>query len=553
MKRLVYFLIVMVMLLTLTNCVPAKPTAVTTQAPPPPAAPTEPPAPPVVPTDTEAAPPATPEEVDDGTFTVAMYTDFTDWDPAAAFSLEIWFLRNVYETLLWYNLPGSEETFSPGLATSWETSEDGLSWTFSLRQGVKFHDGTDFNAQAVKYSIDRTIELGTGAAYIWAPVDNIEVKDDYTVVFHLKYAAPIDLIASSQYGAYIYSPTASEAGTEWFQQGHDAGTGPYMIESWEPDQQTVLVKFPDYWAGWKGQHFSKIFLKVVLEKSTQVQMLESGEADRASSVPIDSLDRLRANPEVSVLTGPSWMNSQFLINVKKPPTDNLLVRQAISYAWDYTTVVDKIYNGLAAVAEGPIPKTMWGHKDDLKLYTFDLEKAKSLIEESGLKPEELKIVLAYHSTSAEYENAALLLQQNLETIGVQVELKPGPWNTLWEEAKNLDTAPNIQTMTWWPTYPTPNDWLYGEYRTEDPTNFNLSHYSNPDMDAMLDKAMSLEGTDREEAIRLYGEIQQLLVDEAVAIFYADLSFRVTQRADILGTITNPAYNAPDFYLMYREP
>ena len=563
MKRNLTILLMIVLVLALSNCAPA-PTAAPTEAPP--VAPAETEAPPA-PAETEApvvteAPAATEEpaatespaeggEVDDGTFTVAMYTDFTDWDPAAAFSLEIWFLRSVYETLLWYNVPGSEETFSPGLATSWEVSEDGLSWTFHLREGVKFHDGTDMNAEAVKYSIERTKELGMGGAYIWSPLDYIEAVDDYTAVFHLKYPAPIDLIASSQYSSYIYSPAAGEKGTEWFQEGHDGGTGPYMIDSWEPDQQTVLVKFPEYWAGWEGEHFSKVILKVVLEKSTQVQMLESGEADRATSVPVDSLESLMANPEISVITGPSWMNSQFLINVMRPPTDNLLIRQAISYAWDYQTVVDKIYNGMAEIAQGPIPKTMWGHKADMELYSFDLEKAKALVEESGLSPEELKIVLAYHSTSSEYENAALLLQQDLAEIGIEVELKPGPWNTLWEECKNLDTAPNIMTMTWWPTYPTPNDWLYGQYRTEDPTNFNLSHYSNPEMDAMLDEAMALEGTDRDEAIRLYGEIQQLLVHDAPAVFYADIMFRITQRANIHGEKPNPAYNAPNFYLVYR--
>ena len=172
--------------------------------------------------------------------------------------------------------------------------------------------------------------------------------------------------------------------------------------------------------------------------------------------------------------------------------------------------------------------------------------------QSRYGPDELKIDIAYIGTSAEYENAALLLQQNLAEIGIEAELKPGPWTTIWEEAKNLETAPNLQSMTWWPTYPTPNDWIYGLFRTEDPTLFNLSHYSNPALDAELDEAMVLEATDRDEAIRLYGEIQQMLLDDAVAIFYADLNGRITRRADVVGAVTNPAYNAEYFYRLSRQ-
>jgi peptide/nickel transport system substrate-binding protein len=498
--------------------------------------------------------PATPAqtEFDDGTYVIAMYSDFTDWDPATAFSLEIWYLYNVYEPLLWYNPPGSAEQFTPALATSWESADEGMTWTFYLREGVTFHDGTPFNADAVKYSIERIMEMGGGAAWIWGAVEEIEIVDDYTVVFHLGYAAPLDLIASSQYQAYIMSPTSADKGTEWFMEGNDAGTGPYMVASWEPEQQTVLVKYDDYWGGWKGHHFSQVILKLALEQSTQVQMLESGEADRATLVPYDSIDSLEANPDISVNIVPSWMNAQFLINTQKPPTDNLLVRQALCYAWDYDTVVNDIYNGMASVAEGIIPKTMWGHNDHLNLYEFDLEKAQALLEEAGYGPGDLKLDLAYLSTSAEYENAALLLQENLAKIDVELELKPGEWTTIWENAKNLETAPNLQSMTWWPTYPTPNDWIYGLFRTEDPTFFNLSHYSNPEMDDLLDRAMIMEAIGRNVAIEMYGQIQQMLLDEAAAIFYADLSLRVTRRADIVGAVTNPAYGAEYFYNLSRQ-
>ncbi len=488
----------------------------------------------------------------DKTLVIAGYADMKDWDPSAAFSLEVFMLVNVYETLVRYNPPGAEKLLSPALAVSWETSPDGLTWTFHLRKGVKFHDGTPFNAAAVKYSIERTKKMKKGAYYIWAPVKEIKVVDEHTVQFLLKEPAPIDLIASSQYGAYIFSPAAAERGTEWFMKGNACGTGPYKVERWDKSQQVVMTKFDDYWGGWKGKHFERVIYKIVTEKSTQVQMIKSGEADFASLVPVDALAGLRKNPDIEVLTPDGWKNSQFLINVKKFPTDNLKVRKAILAAWDYQAVVESIYNGLASVAEGPVPKTMWGHNPNLNNPKFDLKLAKKLIEESGIPKDKLKLTCAYIGTSQEYSNAAQLLQANLAKIGVELELKPGPWTTIWQQAKNLETAPNLQSMTWWPTYPTPNDWLIGLFKTEKKTLFNLSHYSNPEYDALVDKGVKLEGVDRAAAIKAYQQAQAILVDDAVAVFYADVKSRIVKRASVGGYVYNPAYAAIRFYELYRK-
>ncbi|MCP4691941.1 MAG: ABC transporter substrate-binding protein [Desulfobacterales bacterium] len=486
------------------------------------------------------------------TFVYAAYADIKNWDPSVAFSMEVIMLVSVYEPLVYYNPPGSGKMLKPALATSWETSKDGLTWTFHLREGVKFHDGEPFNAAAVKYSIDRTMKMKKGAYYIWSPVKEIKVVDDLTVQFLLKEPAPLDLIASSQYGAYIFSPKAAEKGTEWFMEGRTAGTGPYRVDSWEKSQHVVLKKFDDYHGGWDGPHFNRIVLKVVLEKSTQVQMIKSGEADFASLVPIDSLKGLRKAPGVVVNTPKSWKNSMFLINCRKAPTDNLKIRQALYHAWDSRAVVDSIHNGLASIGEGPVPKTMWGHNDNLRKYEFDLEKAARLIKESGVAKDKLKMRMAYIATSQEYANSAQLLQANLAKIGVQLELTPGQWGTIWDQAKNLDTAPNLQSMTWWPTYPTPNDWLIGMFKTEEKALFNLSHYSNPAVDALIDKGVKLEGVDRAGAIKAYEEAQALIVDDVPAIFYADRLSIEVMRASLKGYVTNPAYSGIFFHQLSRK-
>lgn len=486
------------------------------------------------------------------TVTYAMYGDVKDWDPAIAFSLEVAMLVNVYEPLLWYNPPGSDAQFTPALATDWSVSDDGLTWTFRLREGVTFHDGERFDADAAKASIERTRELKQGAYYIWSGVESIEAKDPATLVIRTTEPQPIDLIASSQYGAYMYSPRAAAQGTDWFNQGNAAGTGPYTVRQWVQGQQVILDKNPEYWGGWSDDRFDRVILKVVTENSTQMQMLKSGEADFISLVPADVVETLNQEPGIDAYAIASWKNSQFLINTRKAPTDNPAFRRALTHLWDYDSVVNDIYAGFATVGRGPLPATMWGHDESIETPAFDPVRARELLEASGVPESEWKLSMAYIGTSEDYKNAALLFQENARQVGVEVELLPGEWGVIWDRAKNLQTAPNLQSMTWWPTYPTPSDWLIGLFRSEEKALFNLSHYSNPDYDGVLDEAVSLEGSDRERAIELYHQAQRMLMDDAVAIFYADIMTRVARRSEIRGLEVNPAYNAVFFHRLSRE-
>ncbi|MFT6557669.1 ABC transporter substrate-binding protein [Sneathiella sp.] len=494
---------------------------------------------------------AVPVQAKTNSVTYAMYGDIKDWDPSEAFSLEVMMLVNVYEPLLWYNPPGSEQQFTPALAESWKVSEDGLTWTFNLRQGVKFHDGEPLTAEAAKSSIERTRKLKKGAYYIWGAVSSIEAPETHTLVIKTKEPAPIDLIASSQYGAYIYSPKAAEKGAEWFNQGNAAGTGPYTVRQWKAGQQIVLDKNPDYWGGFDESNFERIYLKVVTENATQVQMLKAGEADFISLVPADQVDSLNNEPGITAKGVPSWKNSQFLINTQKAPTDNKKFRQALTMLWDYDKVVKEIYAGYAEPGKGVVPATMWGHNSNIKTPVFDVEKAKKLVDESGVPADQRKVTMAYIGTSEEYKNSALLFQANAAKAGIEVELKPGKWGAIWKNAKDLRTAPNLQSMTWWPTYPTPNDWMIGLFRTEEKALFNLSHYANSAYDKLVDEGAALEGSDRDAAVAKYAKAQKLLMEDATAIFYADIKGRVAYRSNIVGLQSNPAYAGIFFHRLKR--
>jgi peptide/nickel transport system substrate-binding protein len=314
----------------------------------------------------------------------------------------------------------------------------------------------------------------------------------------------------------------------------------------------VLEKNEDYWGGWEANQMTRVIFKIVRESATQVQLLLAGEADFLSLISVDLVTAFEKNPEIRVAYIPSWKNSQFLLNTQKGPTRDLNFRKALVHAWDYDMVVDQIYAGSAEVSRGIIPKSLWGHDESLEPPVFDLVKAREYLEASSVPPAERKISIAYIAASEAYQSSAELFQNNLAQFGIEAELKPGPWGTIWDAAKNPASAPNAISMTWWPTYATPSDWLTGIFRTEEPANFNLSYYANPVYDQLVEDGVRLEATDRDQAISKYQAAQRLLVEDAAAIFYADLKERVLHRAELENVRPNPAYNTIFFYEIRRQ-
>ncbi|MBW1955517.1 MAG: hypothetical protein JRI83_07315 [Deltaproteobacteria bacterium] len=238
----------------------------------------------------------------------------TTWDPSASYSVELSYMANIYEPLIWVSPPGSSKPFQPALAERYEVSTDGLTWTFYLRKGVTFHDGGTLSAKTVKDSFERTMRMGKGAAFILNPIKSIEAVDDNTVRFVLKNPAPFDRIAASAYAAWIISPKGAGKDREWFDAGNEAGSGPYMLESYKPDEEIVFKKFDGYWRGWKGPHFDRVVVKIVKEATVAEQMLDAGAADLANRVPIESSRHFNDKKCCERIVGPSFMNYALHLN-----------------------------------------------------------------------------------------------------------------------------------------------------------------------------------------------------------------------------------------------
>ena len=477
----------------------------------------------------------------------------TTWDPSAAYSTESSYMPNIYETLIWVSPPGSDKPFQPGLAEDWQVDDNGLKWTFYLRKGVKFHDGGMLTAQAVKDSIERTKKMGKGAAFIFAPVKEIKVLSDYAVQFILKEAAPFDRIIASANAAWIISPKAVKNDRKWFDAGHEAGCGPYMLESWKPDEEIIFKKFDGYWRGWEGPHFKRIVVKIIKEGTVAQQMLESGVADLATRIPTESARTFDAKPCCERPTGPSFMNYAIHLNTAKFPFNNKLIRKAASYAMPYKDMIEVSMGGLGTQAVGPIPKGQFGHDETLFQYTHDLDRAKKLMAEAGY-PNGLKekVIFTYASENVTEKAFAPLVKETLGKIGINVEIRPMIWTAQWELVKgDPEKAQDMAALLWWPTFSDPYETLYSLWHVEEKPYWNFSYYQDPEFDRTIMEAYSTP--DAKKAKALYAKASKMLVEDAPSIFLFDVERAVYKRAELKGYVINPNYpRVPFFYNMYKE-
>jgi peptide/nickel transport system substrate-binding protein len=505
-KRYLFFTLLLIAAFTLSACGPAA-TPVATQPlvtePPATEVPTEPPT---------AAPPTV--------LKVASTASFETFDPIASFSVEAAYLPNLYEGLLRVNPPDSAEKYTPLLATSWEASADSLTWTFHLRENVKFHDGEPLTAAAVKQSIEAAKDHG-GASFIWAPVDSIEAVDTSTVVFHLKYATAFELIVGSTYAAWIVSPKALDAfaadATYW-EKGVEAGTGPYMLESYSPDAEIVFTKNPDYWGGWTAGQYDKVVVSIVPEATTQQQMLEGGEADLVCScLPTESLPAFETNPNFTVIKDNSFFNYIAWFNTLRPPLDNVKVRQALSYAIPYEDIITIAVGGLGTQSRGPVPTGVFPWSPDVKQYNYDLDKAKALLKEAGHEGGGFPMKLTYTASNPAEALFAPLIKDSFAQIGVDVTIEPLKLSEQLAMGRNGAEGEDMSLMLYWPTYAdagVDNLWSLFYY-TEKPS-WNLSYWNNPQYQALIDAATT---SDQATAQPKYTEAMNILVDEAPGVFF----------------------------------
>ena len=517
----------------------ATPTPATPATPAPTAAPT-------------AAPTPVPTPAGPVVLKVAATANITTWDPVKSFSTEALYLANIYEPLLRINPPSASEKYTPVLAASWTSSADGLTWTFKLRDGVAFHDGEKLTADAVKQSIETAAAKG-GASFIWLPLDTITAVDPLTVEMKLKYAAPMDLVASSLYGAWIVSPkalAAAAADDKYFESGVDAGTGPYTIESYTADKEVLLTKFDGYWAGWSDtNHYDKVLISITPEAAVQQQMLDGGEVDLALSLPLENIAAYKDRPDFTFIDEPSFFNYVGFFNTARKPFDNVKVRQALSYAIPYADIITVGAQGYGTQSRGPVPAGVFPWSAETPQYSQDLDKAKVLLTEAGYANGGFKVNLTYAAENQNEARFAPLVKEAYAKLGVDVTITPIAFNQQWEQAKG-DAAgrQDMFLLLYWPTYSDAgSDNLWSMFHSSEKPFFNLSYWKDATFDKLVDDAIGLTATQRDQAQAKYVEAMKLLVDQAPGVFFYDTRFVTAIPKRILGFQYNLNYPFAQFF------
>jgi len=448
----------------------------------------------------------------------------------------------------------------PVLATNWESNKSADEWTFYLRKGVLFTDGSELNADAVKYTIDRLMAINLGPAAWYAKlVQSIEIVDNYTVKFHLKYPYSVfpNLLSALDAG-YIVSSTAFRAhatgddpwATEWARE-NVVGTGPYKITEWVWGQVIVLRENEEYWRGWEGKHFNGIDFRIIREDSSRKLAIQTGAVDYAEDINYTDIPSLQADGGVALHLNTTTQLWMVILNNQRPPLDNAKVRQAISWAYPYEATNDLIFMGYAKPAIGPSNTGILYHDPDVIQYTEDLDKAKAVLAESGIDPRAFTLELKYVAGLDYERRMAEAFQANLLQLGFKVEVQSAPWPSLVSmfELDPVDrphmgiyyNAPDFNdpfTQTFEPIYKSGEAW-------------NWAAHNDPQYDALL--AQAYKTTDSVELQDIAYKLQETLTNNAVNIFICEGLQASAVRSDIKGYYSISFYAGIAYiYDMYRE-
>jgi peptide/nickel transport system substrate-binding protein len=458
--------------------------------------------------------------------------------------------------------------FKPVLATSWSSNANKSVWTFQLRHGVKFHTGRCcMTSDDVKYSLARTMLAGMTntfglARFMSKPLQQIKTRGAYTVEFDLGRPQPlfVDQLSSLYMSLILDSKalkahaTKSDPWAHNWAEFHDAGTGPYTIQSWQHGQQVTLVRFPDYWGGWSGKHFSKVVVRSVPEEATRRELVERGQADLVGVLTPQDYDQLSHNSRVRVVLGPTTQVN-FLVMTEAGPLASPYARQALSYAFPYNAYLQAAYRShYAKRAYGPLASTLLGYDPHMFHYQTDLNKAKALLAKAGVKPG-TTLTFTYVSGLQNFQIAGELLQAQLQQLGINLKLQVLDETTFDNIAYGNtppSKRPNLMDNRWWPDFNDPYDEANTLINSADAgsTGANFGFYHNKQADALL---AAMKTADQEALVNDAAKLQDITSrQDPPAIWTDEPAQTLVLARSLKGLVINPVeIEAYDFYRMHR--
>ena len=472
-------------------------------------------------------PPAAAQPRSGGTLKAATISDPTILDPHRALSVaDMAFRESMYEnlTLLQHNL-----TLRPSLAVSWEPSDDLTSWTFHLRKGVKFHHGKTFTAEDVVFSMDRIMDPKTGSA-AKASLDYVKdvvAVDDHTVRFDLKYPNAFLPETLSIYQAKIVPSDIdpSRLETEGF------GTGPFMLEEYRRGERLVMKKNPDYWM--EGRPYpDKVIVFYMAEEEARVEALVSGQIDVSYVVEAPSVPRLEADKNVKVSSISSASYLVLIMDVRKAPFDNLLVRQAMQAATDRQAIIQATMFGRGILAhDSPIPPDNPHFSKDILAPPYDPARARKLLAKAGY-PNGIDVTLFTSNACEGTVEMAVVAKEKAAPAGIRITINRVPADAYWTKVWTIEP---FVAACWGARLL--DESIAAAYKPDGP--WNDAHYNNPEIMTLLTTARGQ--TDLGERAKTFAKIQRILRDDVPRIVVAFRPLFVAMRSDVMGFKAHPQY------------
>ncbi len=429
-------------------------------------------------------------------------------------------IENLFEGLVRYADESTE--IEPCLAASWETSPDGLAWTFHLRDGVRFHDGTALDAEAAVFSFLRQMDRDpphpfheVGGNYpFWRAmgmqdvVADVAAPDPRTVVFTLRRPSAPFLANLAMPFAAIVSPAAVARDRAGFFK-RPVGTGPYRFVEWVKDDHLTLERFPGYWGEKAG--LDRLVFRSLPENTVRLLAFERRELGGMDGIVPTDVPELERDSTVTLLRQPG-MNVAFLaMNCAKPPFDDLRVRQAVNHAVDRAAILHGLYRGLGVVAAGPLPPGLWSFDDSLAPYPYDPARARALLAAAGLAggfDTTLWAMAGPRPYMPEPEKVAQAIQADLARVGIRARIVTYEWGTyldLVQRGKH-----DLCLYGWTGDNGDPDDFLYALLDREVAAAFpstNVAFYRGEEMHALLGEAQ--RATDHARRADLYRKAQEI--------------------------------------------
>jgi peptide/nickel transport system substrate-binding protein len=440
----------------------------------------------------------------------------------------------------------------PWLAESWTISPDGLEYTFKLIKDAKFHDGSAITAEAVQYSFNRSLRLKKGGNWMFASAmdeKSTTVVDPNTV--KIKLTQPFAPFMSVLPWMFIVNPKVVEAnkgadeGQTWLKD-HEAGSGPFVIKRWEPGNLYELERFAGYWKKDGAGNVTGAIWKITRETSSQRLAVQKGDAHVAVDLTYDDMVALKGSPGVVLVMEPEYRTFSLKFNTQNGPFTDVNLRKAAAYAFDYQAMLEAEGTDHAALMIGPLPPGILGADPKLDVPRQDLNKAKEWLAKSKYPSGGVKVSYVYVSGLEIERKFGLILLDSLKKLNIDLDIKQLVWTDMVALTKDPKTTPDFFPVYQTANYGDPDNIAYPTYHGSQNGNWTNPTYNSKVVNDLIDKTRT--ATTEAERVKLYGDLQKALVEDAPDIFGVLEKRKLAFRDNVLNWKFVPiASNAIEFF------